>query len=264
MLARAVVVLCLAACGSAAAPPQEPAAKPAGQIPQVGETPPPEPFSQIEQPSSQSVATLAPIAGAPPDPEPVHEPLLDRLRDGDGKIAGMPGFAIKRMPSKKHCGGFEIVTTRGRRVAKHDEPLAAILDLEFPRALSFDMKRNDKRKASIRKFNAFVDKLTKVAGSTGKHYEAMRSGGGDAAVKVAAAARVAQMHMRLASLFARAPIPIDVRTGELAAEKIDAFCDALRDKAEPIQVLAEQAMADCAAMAKPVAAGWWNEVCVMP
>ena len=271
MLKGTVVVVCLVACGGSDPHAQQPQpvvrapAKPAASIPQVGETPPPEAFtpSDVLQAGSSGggPSTAAPPASLPqPDPKLV----LDQLRDTDGGIAGMPGFAIKRRPSKKHCGGVAIVTMRSRRVAPDDEPIAAIFALEFPRALSFDMQRNDRRKASIRKFNAFVDKLTKVVGTTGKHYEAIVAGGGDAAVKVAAAARLAQMYTRLASLFARAQVPGDVRTGQFAAEKMEAFCDALLTKAEPFHAMAEQAMAVCADQAKAAPAGWWNEVCVMP
>ena len=79
-----------------------------------------------------------------------------------------------------------------------------------------------------------------------------------------AAARLAQIYWRLASVIARGEIPADVRTGDFAEDKINTFCDALAEQAEPIQALGEQAAGACADKQKGVAAGWWNDVCVAP
>jgi hypothetical protein len=213
-------------------------------------------------------AAPEPPAAEPPPaapPAPPAKPLYERLRDADGKVAGLAGFSIKRKADAKHCGGIAIVTTRSKKVAKADAPLAAVYKLEFPRGLSFDPdpKHAKKREASMKKFQAFLEELNTVAGDARKHYEQQLTDG-DPTAKVAAAARIAQVMLRTASLIGRAEIPADVRTGEFADDKVKAFCDLLVQTAEPLQARGEEAMAICAEKSKDIAAGWWNDVCVTP
>jgi hypothetical protein len=252
MLSRIVVVLALVGCGgSKPAPAAPPAPEPAPvAVAQPAPVAPPEP--------------APPVEAVPPSAQP-QKPLLERLRDAEGKVPGLAGFSIKRKSDANYCGGVQIVTTRAKKVAKDDAPLVAVYKLEFPKGLSFDPdpKQLKKKEASKVKFDKFLEELSKVGGDARKHYE-QKLTDGDATAKVAAAARLAQVYLRLASVLVRAEVPIDVRTGEFAEDKIRAFCDALAEKAEAIQALGEQAMTFCAEKAKAVDAGWWNEVCVAP
>jgi len=208
------------------------------------------------------------VAAAPPDAPPAAaapaKSVYERLRDTDGKVAGLAGFSIKRKASKNHCGGFAIITTRGKKVAKDDEPLVAVYKLEFPKGLNFnpDPKHKKQKEASLEKFNKFLEEIHKVGGDANTYYEHKLIGDGDPALEVAAAARIAQLQTRIASVLARAEIPADVRTGEFADDKVKAFCDKLVEVAEPLQARAELAISACADKAKNVGAGWWNEVCV--
>ena len=249
MLSRIALVVSLVACGGGSKqqpPPAQP--QPAAEPPPVAETvkedPPPPPAA--EPPA------------APPRPPAFS---YDQLRD-EGDVPGMPGFVRKRTKNAAHCGGFAVVVTRGKKVVKDDEPLAAVLKLEFPKGLNFDPDPKNKKRleASKKKFDAFVLEMTKVGGDATKHYEAKL--GTDASANVAAAARMAQIAQHMSSLLARAEIPADVRTGEMAAEKIDAFCSKMVEVAEPLHWRAAEATEVCAAKLKDVPAGWWNDVCV--
>ena len=182
------------------------------------------------------------------------------MRDTDGDIAGLAGFSIKRKPDDKRCGGIAIVTTRAKKVAKEDQPLADVFALEFPTGLSFDDKNKTK---SLKRFNAFLQDMTKVGAKAREHYEhQMRNG--DAVAKVVAGARMAQLFTRLASLLARAEIPKDVRTGDFAAAASEAFCDRMVEQAEQLQEMALQAIEVCAQKKATANGGWWDAVCVSP
>src|SRR5688572_1961027 len=130
----ALSILVLAACGgSKSTPPQEPATptEPVAEAPAAkAEEPPPTP--------------------APPPPEPV-KPKIDLQYQGP--IAGLEGYAVKIAADKKHCGGGAMVTTRGKKVGKDDQPIAAVFALEYPKGLDFSEKKRD---ASMKKFDAWV------------------------------------------------------------------------------------------------------------
>ncbi|MGE0398464.1 MAG: hypothetical protein AB7T06_17290 [Kofleriaceae bacterium] len=193
--------------------------------------------------------------------------IFDRLRDDSGEVAGLPGWKLQRKPDKNHCGGIAIVTTRGKKKLTADEqPTANVFALTFPNGLNFspDEKHRKTREASMKRFNDFVVEMTKVSAVSQKYYEATLDKEKTVEARARAAARMAQISMRVASLLARAEIPKDVRTGELASEKIEAFCDKLAEVAEPLLARAEEATAVCAAATKDAPAGWWTTVCATP
>jgi hypothetical protein len=263
MTSRFVLVIALVACGGSKPQPSAPAPQEAAKPVPVA------PVAPAEEPPVQALKAEpqpAPAPAAPPAPAKAPaKSLYERLRDTDGKVPGLAGFSIKRKADAKRCGGFAIVTKRAKKVAKADALLAAVYKLEFPTGLSFDPdpQQTAKREASMLKFNKFLEEMTAVGTDARKHYEKQLAEG-DATTKVAAAARMAQVYLRLASLLGRAEIPADVRSGDFADDKIEVFCDTLVEKAEPIQALGEQAMSFCAEKAKAVAPGWWNEICVTP
>ena len=240
-----------------------------------GGSPPPKPAEVGNTPAQSAAANAAilppepaPVPKAepaPPPPPPAPPPappkktVYEALRDTDGDIAGLAGFSIQRKVDPNHCGGIAIVTKRAKKIAREDQPLADVFALEFPTDLSFDDKHKTE---STKKFNAFLQQLMKVGGAAREHYE-QQVRTGDPVMKVAAAARMAQLFTRLASLLARPEIPFDVRTGDFAQDKIDAFCDTLAKQAESIQAMAEQAIAACFAQKAQVNGGWWDPVCTV-
>lgn len=177
----------------------------------------------------------------------------------------MPGFVRKRKMNANVCTGVAVAITRGKKVAKDDAPFAAVLALEFPKGLTFDLDPTQKAKteASMKKFQTFIDEMQKVVGAASKHYEGNLAGATDEA-RVAAAARIAQIYMHVASVLARGDIPADVRTGDHAVEKTEAYCDKLAEVAEPMRTKAEEAARICAAKVNDVPVGWWTDVCTAP
>ncbi|MGE0871391.1 MAG: hypothetical protein AB7P03_22710 [Kofleriaceae bacterium] len=187
------------------------------------------------------------------------------MRDPEGKVPGLPGFAIKHRRSTKHCGGIAIATIRSSKVAKEDAVIAAFYKIEFPMGLSFDPDPAQRklRDASMKRFNDFIDNVRKSRSEAVEHYmQAVNKT--DPTGSVIAAARIAQINLRLASVLARAEIPGDVRTGDFADEKIGAYCERMSSLAETVQTDAEAALGVCAERSKDVGAGWWTELCVEP
>jgi len=177
-------------------------------------------------------------------------------------VPGLAGFSVKRRANASHCGGFEIVTSRGNRIAAADKQLAAVYAIEFPTGLNFDPVNNKAKEASLKRFNDFISKMTKTASAAAKFYADQIPAAGEA-VKLAAVARVVQIQYRVASVLARAEIPKDVRTGEFKDDKVQAYCDRMIEVAEPLVARAEAALSTCVDFVKlHPSPGWWNQVCV--
>src|SRR5688572_23265662 len=146
MLARLGLVIAIVACGGSKPPPAAPAKNHLPVLEEKAEQePPPAPPPQPAPP---------PVEAKPTPPPLPKKPLFERLRDSDGNVAGLPGFALQRKPDPKRCGGVLIVTKRTKKVGKDDAPLAAVYKLEFPSGLSFDPdpKNAKKKQASLKKF----------------------------------------------------------------------------------------------------------------
>lgn len=62
-------------------------------------------------------------------------------------------------------------------------------------------------------------------------------------------------------MLARGEVPADVRTGEFAQDKIDAFCGQLNEMAAAIIARAEEATQVCAQRVAEAGEGWWTSVC---
>lgn len=174
----------------------------------------------------------------------------------------MPGWSIKRVPDATYCGGSKIVTLRRKRkLAPDDQPLADVYALAFPTGLDFDPDRPAVKQASLTRFNSFVETMMRTGKSATDHYTATATGT-DPRARAQAAARIAQVQLRLASLIVRAEIPRDVRTGEFAADKIAAYCDKMNEVGEPLVERGEEALGRCAALvADAPSSGWWVDMC---
>jgi hypothetical protein len=250
-MSRAIVLLVsLTACGSPAK--SAPTTTPTNTV----ETSPPAPPPEAPAPAKP--------AEPPPPPAPAPKPAFhDRLRDVDGPVPGFAGYSLKRTPSTSHCGGTKVTLTRPRTVAPADKHLATLYAIEFPSGLVFDPDPAKKavREASLKKLDNFVKAVTKAGGDAAKFY-GDKVKDKDESVKLAAIARVAQIQFHVASVLARAEIPVDVRTGEFKDDKIAAFCDQMKMMSEPLVAQAEMALETCATAVKQATAkGWWNEVC---
>jgi hypothetical protein len=258
------LVLVAAACGGGSKPTKTPDPDPPPPAPSA-----PAPGTTVEanvdrpadaMPRTGAVAESQPAP--PPEPAPTPPPsalaILDRMHDKAGEIPGMPGWSLKRVEDKTVCSATRIAITRGKRKLDADQlALAKVYGLTFPADLSFDPANKQGTEASLKRFSEFVEKMKKTGADATKHFEASLAG--ELPAKTAAAARIGQVSLQMASLLARAPIPKDVRSGDMAAEKIDAYCDKMEEVAGPLAIRGQEALAVCAKAGAP--AGWYSALC---
>lgn len=249
------LVIVATACGGSSKPPEP-----------LPSAPPPE---KPTEPAMVGVygdpSTLPPAPPPPPAPpaklpKPELPPIQDRLRDGDGAVAGLTGFSTKRVRDPRRCGGFSILVKQGKKVAPSDAKIAAMFALEFPLDLDFS---DTKKAGSLLKLNAWIETMTKTTADANTHYQGQFAAT-DLGVKAAATARLSQLYFRAASLLARAEVPLDIRTGDNVDEATLAYCDMIGGKAEPLLTLGLQALEACQKHTRVAPAGWWAELCAVP
>jgi tetratricopeptide (TPR) repeat protein len=144
-----------------------------------------------------------------------------------------------------------------------DIDFEAYLDLKFPAGLNFDPDPAKKaiKEKSLKRFDDWIKERTKVGGRATQAYEAIFNVK-DAATSIAAAARLAQISQNLSDALFSAQIPQDVRTGEFADEKVEAFCDKMTEVAEPLDLRALNGYSVC--LTKSTELGWfseWSKMC---
>jgi hypothetical protein len=223
-----MIVVALAACGGKA------------------KIPPPAPHAKI-------------VAEAAPKPAKGLD-VFELLHEVDGQVPGLEALSTKRQPDRTRCGGLRVVTTRdpNKPIAKEDEDFAALFELSFPQGLDFADGPN--RAGSLDRFNQWVAEVTRTADVARQHYAALTQHA-DETGRVIAVARLVQIHLRIAQLFLRAEMPVDVRSGEFAANKQTAFCGKMAETAEAMLAGAEQAAAACASHVPSGSTAWWASVC---
>ena len=188
-----------------------------------------------------------------PPPIPTSLSIYDRLHDDAGPIAGMPGFSVVHAVDPTRCGGIASRVQLGTS----DEPLADVLAIAFPSGLDFSQPN---KAQSLNRFDAWVKDMSQ-RGNTARTAYSTRITASDAtaAQRAIAAARIVQLQRHIATQLVRAEIPLDVRSGEHADDKIGAFCDRMHEVAEPIVIMSEGAAKACLEHART--AGWWTRVC---
>ncbi|MBX3158270.1 MAG: tetratricopeptide repeat protein [Deltaproteobacteria bacterium] len=148
------------------------------------------------------------------------------------------------------------------RLVEADAELEAFLAMSFPADLDFNPRDRAVRERSLRLFNGWVTARNAKGQAAQRLYEgvlALRDG----ASTIAAAARLGQLMQGFADTLASAPIPRDVRSGEFAADKVEAFCDKMTELAEPLAERATQAFTMCLERAATLglASSPWRAVC---
>ncbi|HEU0033612.1 MAG TPA: tetratricopeptide repeat protein [Kofleriaceae bacterium] len=149
------------------------------------------------------------------------------------------------------------------KFALADRDFEAYLALKFPANLNFDPdpKKKAIKEKSLKRFNDWIAERQKVGGKATSQYESIL-GIKDNATSIAAAARLAQISQNLSDALFSAEIPQDVRTGEFADEKVEAFCDKMTEVAEPLDARALQGYSVC--LTKSTELGWfseWSKMC---
>ena len=160
------------------------------------------------------------------------------------------------------------------KVAQADVEFEKFLEIKFPANLNFGdglpehKKQNEElSKKSMKRFEEWITTKSKAAESANKKYDdvfAIK----DSANSIAAAARVGQVTQNFSDALFTAEIPADVRKSQiidgydLAQDKVDAYCDALTTKAEPLAEKSLQAYGVC--LSKSTELGWfseWSKLC---
>jgi hypothetical protein len=149
------------------------------------------------------------------------------------------------------------------KFAEADRDFESYLDSKFPQGLNFDPDPKAKaiREKSLKRFNDWVADKTKVGGKATAQYEGIL-GVKDAATSIAAAARIGQIQQNFSDALFTAEIPKDVRSGEFADEKVEAFCDRMTEVAEPLEARSLEAFGVC--LNKSTELGWfsdWSKLC---
>jgi tetratricopeptide (TPR) repeat protein len=149
------------------------------------------------------------------------------------------------------------------KFAVADKDFEAYLELKFPQGLNFDP--DPRRKAiadkSRKRFDEWVAQRKKIGGAARAKYDEILQIK-DAATSIATYARIAQISQNLSDALFTAAIPEDVRTGEFADEKVEAFCDRMSEVAEPLDKTALDAYGVC--LNKSTELGWfseWSKMC---
>lgn len=141
------------------------------------------------------------------------------------------------------------------RTAIAEAAYEEVLRLRFPLGLDFS---RGKEKASRARFDAFLrDARNKLDTALTAYRNVAQHPGATTALRLRAVARRGQLSAHFTEIFLTAEIPRDVRTGEMAADKIDAYCDAVSEAVDPNEENARAAFEECLAMG----AGMWAAVC---
>jgi tetratricopeptide (TPR) repeat protein len=149
------------------------------------------------------------------------------------------------------------------KFAEADKDFEAYLDLKFPQGLNFDPDPKKKAIAekSLKRFEDWLKQRKKFRDIAESKYKAILEIR-DNATSIATAARLAQVAQNLSDALFTATIPEDVRTGEFADDKVEAFCDRMTEVAEPLDKQALDAYGVC--LNKSTELGWfseWSKMC---
>ncbi|HEX4416328.1 MAG TPA: tetratricopeptide repeat protein [Kofleriaceae bacterium] len=149
------------------------------------------------------------------------------------------------------------------KLADADKDFEAYLDLKFPFGLDFDPAPEHKAIAakSAKRFDEWVAQKKKIGGSATSKYDAVLAIK-DPANSITAAARIGQISQNFSDALFTAEIPKNVRTGEFADEKVEAFCDRMTEVAEPLEARSLEAYGVC--LSKSTELGWfsdWSKLC---
>jgi len=128
------------------------------------------------------------------------------------------------------------------KLAIADDELESYLALAFPAGLDFGPEAA--KKESMQRFDAWLSAKTTRGEQLHERYDAILALG-DPVASVIAMSRTGTIASSFADELFTAEIPLDVRTGDDAQDKIDAYCDALTTAAEPLQTPATAAFTAC-------------------
>jgi tetratricopeptide (TPR) repeat protein len=142
------------------------------------------------------------------------------------------------------------------KATEADKDFEAYLDVRFPAGLNFDPQNKAIAARSRKRFDDWFAQKEKIGGTARAKYEAVLTIK-DPANSITAAARLGQIAQNASDALFTAEIPKDVRTGEYADEKVEAFCDRMTEVAEPLEARSLNAYGVC--LSKSTELGWFSE-----
>jgi tetratricopeptide (TPR) repeat protein len=147
------------------------------------------------------------------------------------------------------------------KFATADKDYEAYLALKFPANLNFDPNNKAIAAKSLKRFEDWVKDKQKIGAAATEKYAGILAIK-DAANSIAAAARLGQISQNFSDALFTAEIPKDLRVGEFAEDKVDAFCDKMTEVAEPLEARSLEAFSVC--LSKSTELGWfseWSKLC---
>ncbi|ACY15027.1 tetratricopeptide repeat protein [Haliangium ochraceum] len=171
------------------------------------------------------------------------------------------GKAVQRMPDGDSKALRTAQMIRSFAAAKFhlaEEEYESFLDTKFPRGLDFDPRNERKAKKSAKEFQAWFQNKMKLGTKATKLFDEVKDiTGGGAHYAIAAAARMGQISQNFSDALFTAQIPNNVRTGQFAEDKVDAYCDELTTAAEPLENRSVEAFGFCLNLSTKL--NWFNE-----
>ncbi len=147
------------------------------------------------------------------------------------------------------------------KVAEADKDFEAYLAIKFPANLNFDPNNKAIAAKSLARFDEWVNQKKKVGGDATSKYTAVL-GIKDSANSITAAARIGQVQQNFSDALFTAAIPADLRVGEFAEDKVEAFCDKMTEVADPLEKRSIEAFGVC--LSKSTELGYfseWSKLC---
>ncbi|HEY4242631.1 MAG TPA: tetratricopeptide repeat protein [Kofleriaceae bacterium] len=193
---------------------------------------------------------------------------LTVVKRDDRKVKeAMAAFKAAESDFEKHAGKMGADEAGARyyygmaKLADADVDFEKFISLAFPANLNFDKTNKAVSEKSLKRFNDWVDQKKKMRAQTEEKYKAVLAVK-DPADSIVAAARLGQMSQDFSDALFTAEIPKDVRTGEFAEDKVEAYCDKMTEVAEPLEQQSLDAYGVC--LAKSTELGWfsdWSKLC---
>jgi hypothetical protein len=161
-------------------------------------------------------------------------------------------------------GGEEAVARHHHaqgRLALADRAYEAFLAVALPANLDFHRADPSIQARSLARFDRWLVERRRAATETIQQYAAAQQVT-DNATSIAAVARLAQLQHNQADALFTTEIPLAVRTGRFAEDKVEAFCDRMAEYADPLEAEAIRAYQVCLDQSKRL--GWysaWSRLC---
>jgi hypothetical protein len=174
-------------------------------------------------------------------------------------VPGSVGLTQKDVPLRNACTR---TFTQVKKTRRGDAPAFAAA-MTYPRITGLDMDpaKKARAKASLEKFDAWFQNLMKTMETATKAEHAILFNSATTpGAKVEAAARLSLLLDHAAVIIESSEVPKNIRTYE---EAVDAYCDTLAEKTEPLRAQAKEARAACAKFAADAKLddAWWVSVC---